>query len=342
MRGPLHIAAVPYGLLIRTRNRLYDWGWTRQYTLPCRVVSVGNLTVGGTGKTPVVIWIAEYLLARGFRVGVLSRGYRRHSGVPQLMVSDGRALLADPMEAGDEPYLIAARCRRAVVAVGADRYRLGRWVLEQFPLDYVLLDDGFQHRSLRRDVDLLLVDASDATGLHALLPAGRLREPLSSVSRASAIILTRAETDHDVAAIRALLGAAAGADVILIRTRFDADGYVEAGSGALRGLKEAVGKRALIFSGIGNAASFRRLLIRHGVKVEEEIVFPDHHAYSRADMDHVRKRATRCRADLLVTTEKDAVKITSFLGTKEPVWAVRLGTEIVEGRERLEKLILEV
>ncbi|MGH7167361.1 MAG: tetraacyldisaccharide 4'-kinase, partial [Nitrospiraceae bacterium] len=145
LRWPLRALAWPYGLAVRARTALYERGWLARRRLPCRVVSVGNLTVGGTGKTPVVISIAEWLLARGKRVGVLSRGYRRRSRAPQLLVSDGRTILEGPADAGDEPYLIAWRCPGAVVAVGADRYRLGRWVLERFPIDCFVLDDGFQH-----------------------------------------------------------------------------------------------------------------------------------------------------------------------------------------------------
>jgi tetraacyldisaccharide 4'-kinase len=155
------------------------------------VVSVGNLTVGGTGKTPVVIRLADWLLSVGKRVAILSRGYRRASHAPMLMVSNGERLLATADEAGDEPYLMARRCPKAIVAVGADRYELGRWVLDQFQVDCVLLDDGFQHLRLHRDVNLLLVDATDVDGLRAIVPAGRLREFVGAAARATMIIVTR-------------------------------------------------------------------------------------------------------------------------------------------------------
>jgi tetraacyldisaccharide 4'-kinase len=342
MRPLLRLVAVPYGIVVRARNLLYDHGWKRTQRLPCRVVSIGNVTVGGTGKTPVVMWIAEYLLARGVRVGVLSRGYRRKSDAAYLLVSDGRTLLVSPAEAGDEPYLIAAHCPLAVVAVGANRYRLGRWVLEQFPLDCLLLDDGFQHRSLHRDVDVLLVDASAPNALDALLPTGWLREPLSAVRRASAVIFTRVDAGLDVAAIRARLNAAARAEINPILVRFDADGYVDLATSKVYPLQDAVDRPAVIFSGIGNAGSFRRLVSRLGVSVREEIVFPDHHAYTVADLDRVRGRATRSGATLLLTTEKDAVKIASFIGPHDVVWAVRLSTEIVSGQERLERMLCGV
>src|SRR5262249_6696242 len=161
--------------------------------LPVPVLSIGNLTLGGTGKTPVVIVLTEWLLAQGKRVAILSRGYRRTSTDLRLLVSDGERLLVGPNEAGDEPFLIAQRCPKAIVAVGADRYQLGEWVLHRFPVDCLVLDDGFQHLGLYRDVNLLLVDATDVEGLAAVVPAGRLREPLQAAARATAIIVTRAD-----------------------------------------------------------------------------------------------------------------------------------------------------
>ncbi|HJU03869.1 MAG TPA: tetraacyldisaccharide 4'-kinase [Nitrospiraceae bacterium] len=340
MRPLLQFMAVPYGLVVRARNLLYDHGWNRVQRLPCRVVSIGNVTVGGTGKTPVVIWIADFLSGRGVRVGVLSRGYRRKSDARHLVVSDGRTLLASPTEAGDEPYLIATRCPRAVVAVGADRYRLGRWVLNQFSLDCLLLDDGFQHRALHRDVDILLVDASVPHALDALLPAGQLREPLSAVRRASAIVLTRVDAELDVAAARARLTAANDAEIDPILIRFDADAYVDVATGKVYPLQDAVDRPVVLFSGIGNAGSFRRLVSSLGVSVRDEVIFPDHHAYTKADMEKVRERVTQSGSTLLLTTEKDAVKIASLIDPDETVWAVRLSTEIVSGRERLERMLM--
>ena len=154
-------AAIPYGVVARLRALLYYWGWFAQRKLPVPVLSVGNLTLGGTGKTPVVILLTDWLLAQGKRVAILSRGYRRTSADPYLLVSNGVRLLVGPNEAGDEPFLMAQRCPKAIVAVGADRYELGYWVMDRFPIDCLVLDDGFQHLGLFRDVNLLLVDATD-------------------------------------------------------------------------------------------------------------------------------------------------------------------------------------
>ncbi|MGH9783219.1 MAG: tetraacyldisaccharide 4'-kinase, partial [Terriglobia bacterium] len=326
LQWPLLALAFSYGLVVRARAALYEHGWLPRRSLPCRVVSVGNLTVGGTGKTPVVILIAEWLLARGIRVGVLSRGYRRQSRASFVLVSDGRSVLTGPAEAGDEPYLIAQRCPGAVVAVGADRYRLGQWVLERFSVDCFLLDDGFQHLALNRDVDLLLVDASDPASLQALLPAGCLREPLSTAARATAILVTRADTAVGLNPVLEPIREATGLDRQPILIRFKAEGFMDVLTGEVQENGRVSGRTALAFSGIGHPTSFRTLLADQGIKVLDELVFPDHHAYTDADVSQVRQRAEECGAELVVTTEKDAGKIVLLLNQKDRLLALRLGT----------------
>lgn len=336
---PLRILTVPYGLAVLARAACYKKGWLPRRRLSCRVISVGNLTVGGTGKTPIVIWLVESLLAKGLRVGVLSRGYKRERGDQCLLVSDGATVLAGPAEAGDEPHLIATRCGRAIVAVGADRYRLGRWVQERFPIDCFVLDDGFQHLALYRDVDLLLVDASDPHGLEALLPAGRLREPLSAAARATALLLTRADQARDLGSILAKIERASGRRDHPILVRFRVEGLADVRSGAAYEIGWAKGRRTLIFSGIGNAPSFKHTVEELGVVILDEVTFRDHHVYRTGDLAMVRERARRCGAELILTTEKDAGKVTLLLKESDPVLAVRLGTEIVEGRELLERVL---
>ena len=327
-----------YRLAVRVRTALYAWGWLRSRRLPCRVVSIGNLTAGGTGKTPLVIALTEWLMARGKRVGVLSRGYRRRAPSEQVLVSDGTQVLAGPGEAGDEPYLIARRCPGAVVAVGVDRYRLGRWVLDRFPLDVLLLDDGFQHLALHRDVDVVLVDASEPEGLLALLPAGRLREPISALARAHAVLLTRAEKESEVSAVMAMLEKAT------LRRRpwlmqFATEGLMNVATGEQIDPGHVKGRPALAVSGIGNPSSFRRLLEGLGALVLDELRFPDHHAYTRADVEHIRAQAKRSGVEYILTTEKDAVKLAGFLPEADPFWAIRLKTEMRERKAELEQLI---
>src|SRR2546427_2290699 len=200
-----------YGLAMRARAALYARGLLRQQILPCRVISVGNLTVGGTGKTPVVIALAAALRDRGRMVGVISRGYKRRSGTSILEISDGCTLRGHPEDSGDEPFLIAQRCSGVPVAVGADRPRVGRYLVDRFDLDTLVLDDGFQHLALRRDMDILVLDAGVPFGNGYLLPRGRLREPLSAMERASAVLVTRGSQAQQVEGLKATVRAVAPA-----------------------------------------------------------------------------------------------------------------------------------
>jgi len=334
----LRLLSVPYGLAVRVRAWGYAAGWLPSWRLPCRVISVGNLTVGGTGKTPVVIWLVQALLKRGLRVGVLSRGYKRQSGEEFLLVSDGKVVLAGPAEAGDEPHLIAARCPGAVVAVGADRYRAGLWVLKRCPLDCIVLDDGFQHLAVHRDVNLLLVDASAPDDLRDLLPAGRLREPLTAADRATLVLFTRMDQVRQQETIAPMVRTLGRADQPVL-VRFAPEAFVDIASGLSRGLDWVKGQTVALFSGIGNSESFRATIAGLGVTVADEVRFRDHHAYRRSDIDRLRAQAGCKGARVLITTEKDAVKVAPWLEAGDEMWALRLGTEILAGREQLERSV---
>jgi len=333
-------AAIPYGVVVRLRTFLYDWGWFDQRRLPVLVLSVGNLTLGGTGKTPVVIVLADWLLAQGKRVAILSRGYRRTSTTQYLLVSNGEHLLVGPQEAGDEPFLIAQRCPRAIVAVGADRYELGDWVLDRFPIDCLILDDGFQHRGLYRDVNLLLVDATDAAGLAALVPAGRLREPLQAAARATAIIVTRADVQTQVNEVCRRLQATLGSMPDPIQTVFRPEILVSVMTGVSKPISWSKGKTALLCSGVGHAGSFRALVERIGIRILDEVAYVDHHAYTSQDVERLRARAAELKAELVVTTEKDVCKLATLLHPVDNWWAVRLTTQVTVGEDRLRRLVL--
>jgi tetraacyldisaccharide 4'-kinase len=283
--------------------------------------------------------LAEWLLAQGKRVAILSRGYRRTSMAQYLLVSNGESLLVGPNEAGDEPFLMAQRCPKAIVAVGADRYELGGWVLERFPVDCLLLDDGFQHQGLYRDVNLLLVDATDIEGLAAMAPAGRLREPLRAASRATVIVVTRADVPAQVAEICRKLKARLGFIPDPIQTVFRPESLVSVVTGASQPLSWSKGKTALLCSGVGHAGSFRSLVEQIGIRVLDEVAYVDHYAYTRQDVESLSARAAELQAELVVTTEKDACKLASLLRPTDSWWAVRLSTSVTEGEDRLKRLV---
>ena len=330
-----------YGLIVRLRQWSYRRGWCGSSRLPCRVVSVGNVTVGGTGKTPVVILLVDWLLAEGRRVAVLSRGYKRESGAPYCLVSDGVRLLAEPSEAGDEPFLIARRCPTAIVAVGADRAALGRWVLAKQPVDCMILDDGFQHLALSRDVDVVLLDATDAPGLDAMVPAGRLREPLAGLGRAAALVVTRADSKDGVEAVRRRLKAAHLPFADVLEIRFKAESLVAVSAKTMQPLEWCRGTKTWLVSGIGNSESFRRSVESLGVKLIGETVFGDHHRYHEDEVSRVRAEALAAGADIVVTTEKDAGKLEPFLTPDDSWWALRIRAEVIRGEERLRGLVMD-
>ncbi len=331
-----NLITFPYQLAVGSRLWLYTHGWLKSKRLPRPVVSVGNLTVGGTGKTPMTMWVAHYLAAKGKQVAILSRGYRRHSSKKFLLVSNGKDVLTGPVESGDEPFLMATRCPGVIVAVGADRYHLGLWVLAQQAVDCFVLDDGFQHLNLDRDVNFLLIDVSDSTGMQALVPIGRLREPLSSAQRATDILCTRVEDPEDVKPVRQALESAIGSAVSPITSRFEAQ-HLTCGNGDVTHEPSWLqGKRVLLFSGVANARSFRRLVEGLDAQVVDELIFPDHMTYTPNTLRQIQERADKAQANVRVTTEKDLVKVKPVWPYPEPVWALSLGVQFIEGQDKLE------
>ncbi|MCY3727537.1 MAG: tetraacyldisaccharide 4'-kinase [Nitrospira sp.] len=337
MNGWMSMLIGPYRFATCFRTWLYERGWLARRRLPCPVVSVGNLTVGGTGKTPITMWVAEKLLKQGKKPCILSRGYRRKSQRKFLLVSDGTSVLAGPLEAGDEPYLMATRCPGVVVAVGADRYELGRWVLSHIPIDCFVLDDGFQHLSLRRDVNLLLVDSSQPAGIKALLPVGKLREPLGEARRASDIVLTRVEDESMIADVLDPIQAALGSAIDPITTRFAPKTLM--GASESIPLSDVRRKRALLFSGIGNPEQFRRMVTAFGAQVVDELVFRDHEAYGPSRVAEIYRHVERSRPDVVLTTEKDLIKVQSNWSVPIPLFAVCLELEFLDGESRLESAL---
>lgn len=339
VRTGLYWVAGLYALITQVRRWCYRHDWLVTTRLPCPIISVGNLTVGGTGKTPFVIFLAQRLVAKGRRVAILSRGYKRTSHAPHVLVSDGVHILADSSESGDEPFLMAQRCPQTVVAVGANRVALGRWVLERHPVDCMILDDGFQHLALHRDVDLVLLDATDAVGLDALLPAGRLREPLHELDRASAVVITRADSRYDVDAIRSRLRGMPCCSDDAIEVVFRPESFIAIGSEASQAIEWGKGKRAWLVSGVGNSLSFRRSAESVGVEVVGETIFEDHHRYSPGEIGEVRNKVRGSGSDIVLTTEKDGGKLMSLLDADDSWWMLRLETYVVRGEERLSQLI---
>jgi tetraacyldisaccharide 4'-kinase len=285
LRSLLWPLSLLYGAGVRLRVWLYVSGWLKRERLKAKVISVGNLTVGGTGKTPMVIWLAEKLLAEGQRVAILSRGYR------------GERRTSDEIE------VMKFRLQdRVAFGVGKNRFAQGQRLEQQQSIDVFLLDDGFQHVQLMRDLDILLLDSSRPLGGEPLLPAGLLREPVSAMSRANLIVFTRTETipgtTEAIAKLTRYPVFAATTRLLGFR-RFGGDLYLLS--------KEEIGAGPFFaFCGLGNPDAFFADLLSWGLTVCGARTFPDHHHYAEQDVRRIRELAKRAGAKAYVTTEKDA------------------------------------
>jgi len=319
--GPmLRMMAACYTIGVGLRNAAYRGGLARPERLPCRVVSIGNLTVGGTGKTPLSIHVARVLQRAGYGVAVISRGYRGLAERTGGIVSDGVNLLMAPAESGDEPYLIASCLEGVPVLVGRDRFRQGQAAVRQFKTEVIVLDDGFQHRCLARDLDLLLLDDSRPFGNGWLLPRGRLREPVSAMARADAFVLTRSgRPSRSFELLKAVSG---NRPIFLSDHRSRIQRFVPAGetvslaSGRsdFDGIDTVRSRPAVAFSGIAANRDFRKALGAMAVEVVDFLEYPDHHAYAEQDLAAIVRAVTKRGGNLLVTTEKDFVRIAPRLG----------------------------
>ncbi|NKE70986.1 tetraacyldisaccharide 4'-kinase [Nitrospiraceae bacterium HYJII51-Mn-bac16s-1-B09] len=333
---PFSILASLYGLSCRLRILLYEKGMLPRKKVDCLVVSIGNLTVGGTGKTPFTIFLAKKWQERGYTVGIVSRGYRGTYKGPLRLVSDGQEILERPETAGDEPYLMAQRLKGIPILVSSDRYKGCQWLLERFHLDLILLDDGFQHIRLHRDLNILLVDATNPFGNGALLPRGALREPLSEVRRADVVIFTRSEDQADASE---WIGEIERFGKPCVRTSFQPSRLIDVRNGTALPAGTLVKEPVLSFCGIGNPDSFGMLLKRLGVDLREQVVFRDHHSYQLSDLEKIRKKADQLGAKWVVTTEKDAVKIKALLPKDFVVWALRVDIIFWEDPAKWESLL---
>ena len=312
----LRLFSHPYALVLRLRALGYRFGVLRSYRLPCPVISVGNLTMGGTGKTPTVAWIAGYLMGRGRRVAVLSRGYGGSAQGALRVVSDGKSVLLSPGEAGDEPCLLAGKLPGLMVVIGADRYRAGLHALEKLKPDLVLLDDGFQHLRLQRDLNILLLDATRPFDGGLTLPAGFLRESAGAAGRADLVVYTRCPEG------------APGPDLFPGKpscwTKHRFSGIVPLAGGELAGFAAAKEGRVLAFSGIADPESFFSGLEGVGVRPVTTISFPDHTPYGEAEIAAILRLKLASRSTLLLTTQKDAVKLVPYADRLAGCFAVVL------------------
>jgi tetraacyldisaccharide 4'-kinase len=316
---------------VALRHAGYRRGWFKTRCLSRPVVSVGNLTLGGTGKTPLVVCVANILLRRGWKPSILTRGYGRSSKEEMIVVAPGSDRRANAREVGDEPALLARALPEVPLIMCADRFRGGQAAEERFQVDAHILDDGFQHLALARDVDLLALDATQPISDWRVLPAGRQREPLSALRRAQIIVLTRTDS-ADPKSLEELVGRVHPAAKVF-RSRTNLLGWRDACSDAAVSTEGIRAQKVAAFCGIGNPRAFFADLRRWGFSLVAEDAFPDHHVYTGKEIQQLVEDARKNGAAALLTTQKDAVKFPGDWTPQLPILACEIETQIAAAEE---------
>ncbi len=342
-----------YGAIVQTRLSLYRNRILRSHSHGVLVISVGNLTVGGTGKTPVVEMLARALQQGGRRVAILSRGYksvpkplllrivdrftRRKKVFTPRVVSDGVSLLLDSRTAGDEPFMLANNLRGVVVLVDRDRVRSGIHAIEEFGSDVLILDDGFQYVKMRHGLEITLVDRQAPFGNEHMLPRGTLREPPENLRRATHIFLTKCDGSDNSELIRRIRRYNRTADIIECTHR--PKHLKDFVSGEVRPLEYLKGLRIGALSGIAVPESFEQALVGLGAEIELTQSYADHHRYSLKEIERFVRRCARRNVDAVLTTEKDAVRIPRIMNPEVPILYMRVEIEILAGQETWTRLV---
>ena len=355
LRGLLYLLSLVYARLVQLRLLLYRKRFFRERALGCLVISIGNLTVGGTGKTPIVEKFARALEAGGRRVAILSRGYKsvakpskrslleRVRGVapdPPRVVSDGKSLLLDSLTAGDEPYMLAKNLKDVIVLVDKDRVKSGLYAIREMKADTLLLDDGLQYLHLKHRLDIVLVDRQAPFGNEFLLPRGTLREPPRNLRRASYIFITKSTGEPNDELIARIRRYNRTAEIIECAHQplFLQDVY----TGEQLPLDRLANTYIGSFCGIAAPESFEDGLRKLGAKIELSKRFADHHRYSEAELQSFIARCIRRDVDMIVTTEKDAVRFPRLTKPEVPIYFLRVEILILSGHETWEHCVARI
>jgi len=294
-----------YRATIFWRNVLYNYKFFISRTLPTKIISVGNITSGGTGKTPMVIYLAEKLKEKGKNVAILSRGYGRKTAGTQL-VTDGKTPVDDWRNFGDEPTLMAEKLKGTPIVVDENRYRGGLFLVDKFKPDVIILDDGFQHRSLDRNIDIVLLSSLDEHADYKLIPHGKLREPIKHLKRADILVFTKTNITNPSPY---LMKVSKGLSLPIIKSHIKASDTLYNEN---KPVPVSKNKRTLAVSALGDHRGFHKTLEEVGLAVVEKITFLDHHDYVKKDIDKIIDKAETNNVDIIVTTEKDLVKLKKY------------------------------
>jgi tetraacyldisaccharide 4'-kinase len=355
LRALLYALSFIYERLVQLRLFLYRHRIFREHTLGCLVISIGNLTVGGTGKTPIVEKFARALRAGGRRVAILSRGYKsvprrtrkkswnpfaRRIPEPPRVVSDGKTLLLDSLTAGDEPYMLANNLKDVVVLVDKDRVKSGLFAIKELKADTLLLDDGLQYLHLKHRLDIVLIDRQAPFGNEHLLPRGTLREPPRNLRRASYVFITKSTGEPNDELIRRIRRYNRTAEIIECAHRpLHLQNVLTGEQVPLERLRDTyIGS----ICGIAAPESFEDGLQKLGARLELSKRYTDHHRYTEAELNSFITRCVRRDLEMIVTTEKDAVRFPRFTKTDVPIFFLRVEIEILSGHESWEHCVARI
>lgn len=345
--GFLKVLSVIFAGVVAVRYFFYRVGLLRRYPLGIQVISIGNVTAGGTGKTPVTEMFARALAAKGRKVAILSRGYRRKEAPwwrrmftqvidPPLVVSDGKHVLLDSAVGGDEPYMLASNLPGVAVVVDRDRVKAGRYAIKRLGCDTIILDDGFQYQKLKHSVEVVLVDATNPFGNGNMLPRGILREPVRHLKRADIIFLTKCggDTSEVESEIRKYNRKAE-----IVKCTHSPKTLKDVWSREEFPLDWLEGKTVCTLSGIASPKGFENSLRRLGAKVVWCERYADHHRYDPSEILYALNRTADMGSDALVTTEKDAVRFPRFETVPVKCLYLRIAIDVLEGEKSFNKII---
>lgn len=349
--GLLRMMSYVYEFGVRCKLAMYNCGLSHAEKLPCTVISIGNITVGGTGKTPTAQKVAEHIRDLGYKVVILNRGYRSHWDKEIGVVSDGNKIFMTAYESGDEAYLMAKTLPGISVIIGKNRAVTGRYAVEKLNAEVIIMDDGYQHWHLQRDLDVVLVDTLNAFGNGCVLPRGTLREPLENLKRANLFLLTKTDQSSKLSnlQVRNTLKQY-NTDTPVVESIHHPKNFVEIAdwykgiAQNFKELEELKGKDVMVFSAIGNPSSFEQTLSSIGINILESVRYPDHHDYGMLEMQYINERASSLKAVAMVATAKDAVKIpTEFIYSAReiPLYILNMDIQITAGSEQFEECLMK-
>jgi tetraacyldisaccharide 4'-kinase len=332
----LSFAAPVYAIVIRLRNFLYSKGWFKTYKVNAAVISIGNITVGGTGKTPLVVWVCKFLEQKNIQCAILTRGYKTHQHKRASSIENRASSI-------DEPAIFIESCPQASVIVNPDRVAGAAKAINKFGAKVLIMDDGFQHRQLHRDIDIVTIDATCPFGYGKIIPAGLLREPITALKRADAVVITRCDqVDRDELSkleekIRQVIS-----EVIIARS-IHKPICVKSINGKEIGIEQLKGKKIFAFCGIGNPQAFLDTIKNIGAEVVGFKIYDDHHHYSSDDTTNIYKLANNLKAELILTTQKDWTNISApeFIKKDIPMAYLVVEANFISGEDKLKGLIEE-